>query len=320
MIDHELDLAWLRQQQLSPGSPEPTATAQARDALLQHMSSDTPLAEVTPLPRQHRLRRLVPAVGVAAIAVAIAMAMLPASPGHRPPASAHSTHPTGPLVRLADYLAGNDTQATGDATLVLRTQNYPSSPSITGADLYTDSGEYFYSETESGLPEQITQNNNLGDGMFAREAAAALEGETGNVQTAAYDMAVAPNPTVYGQRFSGADRALHAGEMDNMVWEDSLDAFISGAGNAQAREGILRILATIPSVTVTNTTTDGQPTLTVKATSPDVPTNYYEQLVLNAQTGVPVSFQGGAPGQTPGVTVSYQVSRVTTASIAAGQF
>ena len=30
-----------------------------------------------------------------------------------------------------------------------------------------------------------------------------------------------------------------------------------------------------------------------------------------AQTGIPVSFTGGVPGQAPGVTVTYQVTRVT---------
>jgi hypothetical protein len=287
---------------------------------MHHVSTAALHAEVTDLPRLHRLRRVVPAIGVAAVAAAIALAMLPTSPGHHPAAPSHSAHAAGPLVRLADYLAANETQTTGDATLVLRTQIYPDRSSITGADLYTDSGEYFYAETESGLPEQIAQNDNQGGGMFARETAAAMEGSTGNVQTAAYDMAVAPNPTMYGQLFSGANRSLHEGQMDNMVWEDSLDALISGAGNAGLREGVLRILSTIPGVTVTNGTTGGQPTLTVTASYPDVPTNYQEQLVINAQSGIPESFQGGAPGQTPGVTVSYQVSRVTTAAIAAGQF
>jgi hypothetical protein len=315
-----VDLDWLRQQQPNPGSPEPAVTARARTALMEHASRPSRRAEVTELPRPHRLRRLVPVVGVAAIAAAIAMAMLPTSPGHQPPSPAHAARPTGPLVRLADYLAANQTQTTGDATLVLRTQNYPNSPSITGADLYTDNGEYFYAETESGLPQQIAENDNQGDGMFARETAAATEGATGNVQAAAYDMAVAPNPTMYGQLFSGTNRTLHTQQMDNMVWEDSLDALVSGAGNAELREGVLRILSTIPAVTVTNSTTGGQPTLTVTASYPDVPTNYYEQLVINAQTGIPDSFQGGAPGQTPGVTVTYQVSRVTTSAIAAGQF
>lgn len=321
MLDHDLDLDWLRQQQPRSESPEPAVTARARQELMHHVSSAGLPAEVTVLARRHRRRRFVPVVGVAAVAAAIAVALVPTtSPSHGPTAPSHSAHAGGPLVRLADYLASNVTPATGDATLVLRTQTYPDQPPITGADLYTDNGAYFYSETESGLPEQIAQNDNQGGGMFARERAAAMEGATGNVQTAAYDMAVAPNPTMYGQLFSGTNRSLHPGQFDNMVWEDSLDSLISGAGNAELREGVLRILSTIPAVTVTNSTTGGQPTLTVTASSPDVPTDYQEQLVVNAQSGIPESFQGGAPGQTPGVTVSYQVSRVTTSAIAAGQF
>ena len=297
MLDHDHDLDWLRQHQPHRENPEPAVTARARDALLHHASAADLHSDVSDLPHRHRLRRVIPAVGVAAAAAAIALAVLPTSPGHAPSAPPRSAHARGPLVRLADYLASNDTPTTGDATLVLRTQSYPDHTSYTGADLYTDSGEYFYAETESGLPEQIAQNDDQGGGMFARENAAAVEGATGNVQTAMYDMAVAPNPTMYGQLFSGPNGSQHAGQMDNMVWEDSLDTLIPGAGNSEVREGLLRILSTIPGIKVTNGTSGGQPTLTVTASYPDVPTNYQEQLVINAQSGIPLSFQVALPAR-----------------------
>jgi hypothetical protein len=50
-----------------------------------------------------------------------------------------------------------------------------------------------------------------------------------------------------------------------------------------------------------------------------MPGNYQETLVIGAKTGVPVTFTGGVPGQAPGVTVTYQVSRVSMADIAAGK-
>ena len=103
--------------------------------------------------------------------------------------------------------------------MVLRTQSYPNSSTITGADLYTDSGKYFYAETESCLPEQIQQNDDQGGGFIAREEAAALEAVNGNIHKGAYDMAVVPNPTMYGQLF---DAPGHLGQEDNMTWEDSL--------------------------------------------------------------------------------------------------
>jgi hypothetical protein len=70
---------------------------------------------------------------------------------------------------------------------------------------------------------------------------------------------------------------------------------------------------------VTSTTTDGQPTLTLRAGAPAMPGSYQETLVIGAQTGIPVTFTGGVPGHAPGVAVTYQVTRVTLTDIAAGK-
>jgi len=314
MIDQDSDLQWLRLQMPHVSEPAPDVSARAREELLLHAIAPAHSGDVKGLNRP-RLRRLVPAVGVAAAAAGLALALIPAAPERTAPPAHASAHLNGALMHLADYIAANETSSTGNATLVLRTQSYPDSPTITGADLYTDSGEYFYAETESGLPQQIQENDDQGGGFIAREEAAALEAVNGNVDKGAYDMAVAPNPTMYGQLFGAGG---HQVQEDNMTWEDSLDAIVAGAGNSAVRQGILLILSTIPSVTVTNTATDGQPTLTITAKAPDVPANYQEQIVINAQTGVPVGFAGGNIGQAPGVTVTYQVSRVTVAAIEAG--
>lgn len=50
-----------------------------------------------------------------------------------------------------------------------------------------------------------------------------------------------------------------------------------------------------------------------------MPGNYHETLVTGAQTGIPVTFAGGVPGQAPSMTVTYQVTWVTLADIAAGK-
>ena len=43
------------------------------------------------------------------------------------------------------------------------------------------------------------------------------------------------------------------------------------------------------------------------------------RLIIDAETGIPITFIGSDPGQSPpGVVVDYQVSRVTTADIANG--
>jgi len=312
--------------------------------------------------RTCRPRRVVTAVSAAAlgaVAAAVVALVVASSVGPGVPGPSHPTAPAPPkvdrpLAQLADYIQANTPQPTGDATLVLRTQSYPNSPSISGADLYTDSGEYFYAPTESGLPAAIAADANEGDGMFAREVQAAKEAVTGDVATAAHEMAVAPFPggvwpaayPAAALKIAAAEAAQAAaagkpvpttvptieptdaaapsvptqGQIDNYIWMDSLDALSAGAGNPQVRIGVLRILATLPEVTVTNTTTNGEPTVTLTAKAPALPADYQEALTIDASTGVPVAFAGGTPGQPPSVTVTYQVSRVTVSNIAAGQF
>jgi hypothetical protein len=94
--------------------------------------------------------------------------------------------PGGGAPRLADA----PRPGAGSATLVLRTQRYPHAAATTGADLYTDSGKYFYATTESGLPSAIAQDANEG-GFVKRELAVASFAANGNLATARERMAVA---------------------------------------------------------------------------------------------------------------------------------
>ncbi len=257
------------------------------------------------------------------------------------------------LNHLAAHIkASAATPLPGDATLVLRTQSYPDGTSSSEADLYADNGEYFSTPSESGLPAAIAQNANIGNGFTAREIKAALDAVNGNLATAVQEMATAPfdngvKPANTGADVSALKQKIDAqtnltaaqktallqkivGEVnspsgqqastDNYIWMDSMDALIEGAGNPDVRTGVLRILSTLSEVAVTNTTTNGQPTITLTASAPALPSNYQEAITINASTGVPVSFAGGTPGQVPSVTITYQVSRVTLASIAAGNF
>jgi hypothetical protein len=243
-----------------------------------------------------------------------------ASAGH--PRTSASAAPGVTLTQLASYiLAGGN--PSGDATLVIRKQSYPASPTVTVADLYTDSGEYFFAHSVSGLPAQIASDHNQGDGVFAREIAAAVYADHGDLSVAREKMAEAPlpgkAPAPPSKVLKGPDRGWTVSPEDNYIWENSMDALVAGSGNPQVRAGVLRILSTLRDVTVTSTTTDGQPTLTLRASAPAMPGNYQETLVIGAKTGVPVTFTGGVPGQAPGVTVTYQVTRVTLSKLAAGQ-
>jgi hypothetical protein len=279
------------------------------------------------LRRRTALTRAGLGAGVAAfVALGVTVAIQPtgARPGTtqlRSSAPASAAKP-GTLMRLASYiLAGG--KPSGDATLVIRNQSYPSQPAISGADLYADNGEYFFAHSASGLPEQVKSDHNLGDGLFAREVAAAVYAGHGDLATARERMAEAADPGHAPAPPWTVKKGPAAGSTvspeDNYIWTNSQDALIAGSGNPQVRAGVLRILSTLPEVTVTSTTTGGQPTLTLRAGAPAMPGDYQETLVIGAKTGIPVTFTGGVPGHTPDVTVTYQVTRVTLAAIAAGQ-
>lgn len=333
------DLDWLAAQQPQRSGVDPGAHERALLALLDHTTS-------RPSRREARVRRTWrlnlfgagAAVGVAAITAALALSAL-SSDGSRPlshhtPAAVAATHRRGthsPLVRLADYVSDSATP-TGNATVVARTTT-TGGATVTVYDLYADNGEYFFSQTASGLAGQVSAHNNLAGGLFAREIAAAKLAANGNVQTAAQDMADAPDPNhainpnqpVNKAALQAKLKALHmpsdyqpGSTFDNWVWEDSQDALIAGSGQPQVRAGVLQILATLPDVTVTDGTSDGQPTLILTAGTAELGSGYTEQLTINADTGVPIQFIGGPTGGTPATTVDYKVSRATFAGLPTG--
>ena len=292
-----------------------------------------------------------PLAGPSATSSRPAAASRPLAGGH----AASSAGTTSPLIRLADYVTASAHKQPGDATLVIRTSTYTTGEnSGSGTDLYTDSGAYYWAPAESGLAGQITAHHNLGDGMFAREVAAAVFAANKGSLAVARDR-MADSPADSGSAGTGSAKsspagtwsakgtaaaiaakakalgikpapgqsevaALNATLFNNLVWNNSIDALVAGAGNPEVRAGVLRLLATVPGITVTNTTAGGQPTLVVTDTKPPTSTPYREALTLNATTGIPVRYTTGAPGKTPDVTVTYKVSRVTVAAIAAGKF
>jgi hypothetical protein len=285
----------------------------------------------------------VTALTTAAAAIAVAtVASAPTAPHDR--TSAASTVPTttkvpattrahapvaSPLVRLADYI-GKSAHPVGNATLVARTTG-TGTGAITVYDLYADNGEYFFSRTESGLAGQVKGNDNQANGLFAREIKAAKLAARGDVKTAGQDMADAPDPghvasTVVPKMSAAAMKAKHVAPgtvlgslYDNWAWENSEDALVAGAGQPQVRAGVLRIIATLPGVTVTSGTSGGVPTQVLTSGAQEVGSGYVEQVTINAATGIPISIAGGTPGQTL-VPVTYKVSRVTLADIEAGKY
>ena len=281
----------------------------------------------------------VAAVGVASIVPSTPAGTTQASRAHpaNTGASTSSTGSTGaqpPLVKLAAFLAAAP-RPTGDATLVERETGTPGKASINVWDLYTDDSRYFFSQTEAGLPAQVKENNNQGDGQFGREIAAATYAATGDLDTAVLKMAWAPDTTPVPAWLSAQVKNISAGglQIDNYVWENSEDALVAGSGNPQVRAGVLRLVSALPDITVTHGTVDGQPTLTLTAgaaevgyagidkANPKAETGpaYQEAITINADTGIPLGFAGGPAGKAA-VTVTYVVTRVKLADIAAGKF
>jgi hypothetical protein len=355
MIDNDLD--WLIDERPRPISLDHGVTRQARQALMDHVAAGRPRRRPAPgrlTPRRLITTALASAIaGIVAVAVVLAISSSTAvTPGTAvAPHRAQAAVPRGSLVQLANFIRA-DRRPAGNATLVLRTQRYPHQATMTGADLYTDSGKYFYATTESGLPSAIAQDANQG-GFTKRELAVASFAANGNLKTARQRMAVAALAPGYRAQSASAAREmvaremrtelatmtnprlrasvkgkleamLHArpisdsAQMANRIWENSLDTLVAGAANPLVRAGVLRLLSTMDEVTVKRTRTDGQPSITITASAPALPAHYDEQLTINARTGLPIRFVGGTPGRVPGVTVTYRVSRVTVAAIAAG--
>jgi hypothetical protein len=295
--------------------------------------------------RRNRIARggigagVIAAAVVTAVGVASAVPSAPAGTAQANGRSTASTTSTGsagakpPLVQLAAFLA-TEQQPKGDATLVERETGVPGHATINVWDLYTDDGRCFFSRTEAGLPAQVEKDNNQGDGMFAREIAAAAYAVAGNLDTAALKMAWASNPGPVPAWLSAQVKEISAGglQIDNYVWEGAEDALVAGSGNPQVQAGVLRLVSALPGITVTRGTVDGQPTLTLTAgaaelgrtgtdkANPKIETGpaYQEAITINAHTGIPLQIASGPAGKVTG-TVSYRVTRVNLAGIAAGK-
>jgi hypothetical protein len=306
--------------------------------------------------RRDRIVRGGIGTGVAAAAAAAAVAVsstIPSAPagtaeagGAHPGTTGASASPTGsagaqpPLVKLAAYVAAERRPA-GDATLVERETGMGGGVSVNVWDLYTDDGRNFFSQTEAGLPAQVKKNNNEGGGQFGREVAAATYAVTGDLETAALKMAwpyATPVPASLSAQVENMSVPAKVGAkaIDNYVWGNCQDALIAGSGNPQVRAGVLRLVSLLPGINVTRATVDGQPALTLTAGGAELGREqtgkpdkanpkggmgpaYQEAITINADTGIPLRITGGTTGKVTG-TVSYVVTRVNLADIAAGRF
>jgi hypothetical protein len=92
---------------------------------------------------------------------------------------------------------------------------------------------------------------------------------------------------------------------DNRVWMGCMDALIAGAGRADVRAGVMKLLAMMPEVEVE----PGDGVLRIRMT--DFPDGYEETLAVDDATGVIREMAGGVHGKRPDVVVTYDVKRVS---------
>jgi len=340
-------------------SVRPRAFEEARAMLRSAIAIEEELREMKTAPRRRGRwgpRRTAGlgavALGAAAAAVALVVTSTPA-PSHHATASGTPTAtkatPTAVnplLAQLAADIKVQQVKLPGDATMEIRNQS-PTSDKLgdNGVDLYTDSGTYYWALSESMLPQVIAEGQDVGQGQFKRDIAAALYAVNGDIGTARQRMSIAnlipgaPQNTAQANqdviaKLKAIDKqrgipytppkpltpAQKQEQIDNFIWMNATDALTAAPGNPQVRAGVLRLMATMPKVEVTQTTTAGQPTLTLADSWPLLTDpGLVESLVINASTGFPIAMFNRDPGQPLNVTY-YHTSRVTLANVEAGQF
>ena len=286
--------------------------------------------------------------GIGAVAAAAAVALVATStPQPAAPTGSASQVPavTSKLVILAARISASDGSQPGDASLEIVKNIIGGKLMQVYYGLYTDSGKLYAGGDKQTLMTAVAQHASQADGADFRAVAAARYAAAGDLATARVRMTDA-TPNDFFLSFAARKKIWDKGaaarqvfmrekgiktpmemptgqalqdQINNSLWVNSTDALNWAGGNPEIRAGVLRLLSTIPQVTVANSTTGGQPTLTITAGPAVFGGSGQEVLTVNATTGLPVSSVSTTPGVPAGVE-AYQVSRVTLAAIQAGRF
>jgi hypothetical protein len=295
--------------------------------------------------------------GIAAVAAGVAVALVATSapqqgpaPASAPPVASASQSPavSSPLLSLAAFITVSNSPLPGNASLIIRTQAIGSRRPDVTYSLYTDGGALYFGDDKATLMQAVAHKENLADGMDAGDLKAALYAANGNLTVARQQMAtVSPGDNwlflPLAQRKAIWEKGLPqlrallkekgvktlptmpTGQalqdiINNRIWNNSVEALSAGGGSARVRAGVLRLMSTIPQVTVANSTTGGLPTLTITA-GPAVFGGHGEQvLTINAKTGMPIRSVEPAADGAPTSVDTFQVTRVTLAQVASGKF
>jgi hypothetical protein len=353
----EMDLA---RQALDVTPWRPEAYEQARTALLVAMAESGPEAAPVPIrgrgssPAGDRRRRPLGTrgrvglgAGIAAVAAAaLVLVGTSTSQPAAPASSASQAHAANSkLVTLAARISASVGSQPGNASLEVVQNTVGGKVMQVYFGLYTDSGKLYSGDDKQTLVTAVARQENQADAADVREAAAARYAATGDLTTARIRM-INATPNDFFLSFAARKKIWAAGaaarqalmrekgiktplqmptgkvlqgQISNSLWINGTDALNWAGGDPEIRAGVLRLLSTIPGVTVASSTTHGQPTLTITAGPAVFGGTGNEVLTVNATTGLPVSSVSTTPGVSAGVE-TYQVSRVTLASIKAGKF
>jgi hypothetical protein len=295
--------------------------------------------------------------GIAAVAAAAAVVLASTSapaPSARPLAAsggsaakqAAPAAPTSKLATLAALIQTSEAPLPGNASLVIARQVNGGRLMQVVYALYTDGGRLYLGDDKQTLMAEVADNANQADWTNAREIAAARYAATGNLAAAVKRMvealpndyydSLAERKAIWAKTAAAREQLeqekgmktpipmptgkLLQQDIDNTLWTASTIALSWGAGDPQIRVGVLRLLSTLPEVTVVDSKTDGQPTLTITAGPALFGAGSGDQvLTVNARTGIPVSSVESGGGL-PTAVETDRVSRVTVAGIKAGKF
>ena len=296
--------------------------------------------------------------GIGAVAAGVAVALVatstaqPASPARSASPASKAPAVSSKLVTLAAAIKASSGNLRGNASLVIQTDVGRPSPGNVTYNLYTDSGAYYGANNKEGITAAVDHHQNLaGSWLDARQVVtAARYAATGNLTIARQRMLNA-TPEQYEHLLSLSPaarrkawdkeiakiravlKAKHAwplpvptvkdlqNDINYEIWYNSSNALTYGAGNPQVREGVLRVLSTIPEVTVATATAGGQPALTLTAAPALMGAGLPAQVVtVSATTGMPISLVNGTLGQKYYSNTTYRVSRVSMARVRAGRW
>ncbi|MFC0436192.1 hypothetical protein [Kutzneria buriramensis] len=223
-----------------------------------------------------------------------------------------------PLLLLADKIA-TAPKVPGDATLIKSDEAEDSGKRSVGWELWGDDGTGYVSLDRDRLPTLVAGHNSVREPAFVQDVAAAEYAAKADLDRARERMAY----DAFGRDTHPANPKY---EVDDWIWTNSVNALKVGAGNPAVREGVMRLISTLPHVTVEPTVTNGKPTLTLTDNEPAVEAGirsmpaFTQILVVTADTGVPVRFHGYIGKKDTGGGTNYEISRVTLADVAAGRF